>query len=153
MSHHAVNNNVGCICLPVRVRVRVRVVFAREGLRADTRATLRTRARVEFCHSYRSPLLSLSSTRSVRLMAFESKCHLDAKLDTCTGSAQQCRAAMLGIMGTVLMINCTCSAADARCRESRAAMLGVNRCTGDMVMYSYASLIRISNLDESSSNL
>lgn len=66
---------------------------------------------------------------------YEQSCAVDSVTKKCAGSAAECRAAMLGILGTDLRTNCACKGTDLtqihKCLGWHR-LLWVNPCVGEL---------------------
>jgi len=71
----------------------------------------------------------------LRWKNFEDFCAYSRTVGGCIAGPELCRSSMIGIAGTDLMVNCTCSYADPdkqrTCAEERNRLKFTNTCTGE----------------------
>ena len=84
------------------------------------------------CTNYRQYVYAFTSRE--RWYSYEKFCSYDKISGGCAEGPSRCRAALLGIMGTILTTNCTCSLYDpddnARCQKARRRLQHNNVCKG-----------------------
>ena len=72
----------------------------------------------------------------VRWQAYEHNCGYDKNVGGCTVGPAMCRAAQVGIMGTILTTNCTCvnmnSASHKRCEDDQRRIQHNTVCKGQL---------------------